>query len=1526
MPKKRLRKKTSLNNRNRNTRQRKSASQLGLESLEIRCVLSASPGTVSLDNGTLNICGDQNDNVIIVAQSLDDIFVSADFLAEPLVFAKSDITAVDISAGSGDDRVVTTSLTDLDVLINGDGGDDLLFGSQGDDIVNGGDGTDIVYGLAGADRLSSGAGATDFVFGGAGDDVITLGAGPNRAFGEDGDDIINGGPDADTIFGGAGNDSLSGSDGDDIILAAAGDDMVLGGNGDDVLHGIDGNDTLMGNVGNDTIISGQGNDIATGGEGDDTIFGQLGDDRIDGNGGDDNILAGDGIDTVSGGAGADMIAGGGGNDSLVGGSEDDVITGDGGDDTILGDAGDDTLLGGAGQDEILAGDGNDTLVGGVGADNLQGQAGSDRLFGDDGDDELNGGDDADELFGGAGTDELIGAAGNDALTGGAGNDLMSGNEGDDLLFGREGMDTIVGGLGADVIVAGDDDDTVFGGDGRDILIGGNGVDELNGEGGEDVVIGGFTDFDGTPAQLASLRSIWTNADTYEDRVAALAAANLVNGSAGDSSDGAVSGDGQVDDLAGGADTDLFFVADGDANDQNVADGELISNQVPVVDNAIPDQLATSDVPFSYTLPADTFSDPEMGDLTFSAQVNEQRDLQVSIENLAMDGGFSLTPFWLGLHNGSFDLFNVGSAASPGLELLAEDGDASELVAEFDAAGRIQVSGIGNADGFPGAPVIEPGEVAMTTIDVINPAAYPFLSFASMVIPSNDAFLGNEDPEGYRLYNDDGTFAGPVTIELFGADIWDAGTEVNDTLGAPFSTIGGDATDENGTVQTHAGLSNFEGSDTPAGTIAIGAAPGAGAPVARITINQAPSLPDWLTFDPATGEFSGTPDSGDVGTFEVEVTATDPEGLSTTDTFTVTVDEPNVAPVVDNVIPDQTAAADLPFDFTIPADTFSDPNGDDLTFSASVTGQENISISFENVALDGGFSLTPLWVGLHDGSFDLFDDNSAASAGVELLAEDGDASTLETEFAAAGRIQMSGIGNADGFPGAPVVEPGETATAVLNVTDSTLQRFLSFASMVIPSNDAFVGNEDPDAYRIFNNDGSFAGPVTIEIYGADIWDAGTEVNDTMGAPFSTIGGDATDENGTIQTHVGLSNFEGTDTPAGTIAAGSAPGAGDLVAVITIDQSSALPSWLSFDPATGQFTGTPSADDVGTTTVEVTATDPDGLSVTTEFDLDVEPANRAPVVSTPIDNQAATEGEEFTFTIPAGTFTDPDGDNISFAAEVEQSGDLMFEIENLALDGGFSLTPFWFGLHNGSFDLFDDGFAASPGLELLAEVGDASLLSTEFAGAGRLDVSGVGAPEGFGGAPVIEPGEIAVGTLDSINPAAYPFLSFASMVIPSNDAFVGNEDPDAYRVFNADGSFAGPLTIEIYGRDIWDAGTELNNVDGAAFSNNAGIGAEENGTVELHPGLENFELTATPAGQIADGAAPGPDDLVARITISERTILPDWLVFDAATGTFTGTPAAGDVGTLVINVIATDDDAQDPRSVVDTFELVIAAMAP
>ena len=122
-----------------------------------------------------------------------------------------------------------------------------------------------------------------------------------------------------------------------------------------------------------------------------------------------------------------------------------------------------------------------------------------------------------------------------------------------------------------------------------------------------------------------------------------------------------------------------------------------------------------------------------------------------------------------------------------------------------------------------------------------------------------------------------------------------------------------------------------------------------------------------------------------------------------------------------------------------------------------------------------------------------------------------------------------------------------------------------------------------------------------------------------------------------------------------------------------------------------------------------------------------------------------------------------------------------------------------------------------------------------------------------------------TLDVPNAGSNQYLSFASMVIPSNDGFFGNSDPLAFTVFNADGSFAGPLTIEIDGIKLYDAGTETNTGMGAAFSAVGGIDTDENGTVAIHPGLGNFVGTDT-ADATTIGSAIDSGELLARIQIT------------------------------------------------------------
>ena len=213
-------------------------------------------------------------------------------------------------------------------------------------------------------------------------------------------------------------------------------------------------------------------------------------------------------------------------------------------------------------------------------------------------------------------------------------------------------------------------------------------------------------------------------------------------------------------------------------------------------------------------------------------------------------------------------------------------------------------------------------------------------------------------------------------------------------------------------------------------------------------------------------------------------------------------------------------------------------------------------------------------------------------------------------------------------------------------------------------------------------------------------------------------------------------------------------------------------------------------------------------------------------------------------------------------------VQFTIENLQPDDGFFFTEAWVGLHNGDFDLFNDGERATPGLEALAEGGNTALLGEEFAAPGRLQTT-----VGNGNVQFISPGEVIEGSIDVRNAQAYRFASFASMIIPSNDAFIGNGDGEAYEVFDADGNPTGDIVIDILASDIYDSGTEVNDGQGAAGFSLGPVGGTGGGTstddttstVGIHPDLlANIENFQTAAGTVVTDLLD-PDEPVARITI-------------------------------------------------------------
>jgi len=244
----------------------------------------------------------------------------------------------------------------------------------------------------------------------------------------------------------------------------------------------------------------------------------------------------------------------------------------------------------------------------------------------------------------------------------------------------------------------------------------------------------------------------------------------------------------------------------------------------------------------------------------------------------------------------------------------------------------------------------------------------------------------------------------------------------------------------------------------------------------------------------------------------------------------------------------------------------------LSLTATGAAAENITVSIENTMANDAFFFTPFWIGVHDGSFDTYNSGESSSNAMTNIAEIGNTGPLMDLFGASAAGLAGGVqttATAVAFDGdAPVFSPGESTIFDLDIGDSTINRYLSYASMVVPSNDLFIANADSMAHMLFDAAGNFTGPIVIEIYGRDVNDNGTEVNSAVNdAAFSANDGQALPESLFIRdfftnpSDAGyLDSFFGSTTANGATI-GSAFGADDLIGRITITPAPSSIAMLS-----------------------------------------------------------------------------------------------------------------------------------------------------------------------------------------------------------------------------------------------------------------------------------------------------------------------------------------------------------------------------
>ncbi len=194
--------------------------------------------------------------------------------------------------------------------------------------------------------------------------------------------------------------------------------------------------------------------------------------------------------------------------------------------------------------------------------------------------------------------------------------------------------------------------------------------------------------------------------------------------------------------------------------------------------------------------------------------------QITIQNLT--GGQPITPAVVAIHHGRHELFQLGMAASNGIQQLAENGGVPILAAEVAANPDVTASTV------VGAGPVGPGGSATASLEVIGSGSR--LSLAAMLVCTNDGFGGID---GKRLPR----WIGESSTAYAGA--YDAGTEFNTELIADLvPPCDGDlssGTGESNPLLAEGGVIRRHGGITGAGD--LGAVYDWRDPVIRVTITR-----------------------------------------------------------------------------------------------------------------------------------------------------------------------------------------------------------------------------------------------------------------------------------------------------------------------------------------------------------------------------------------------------------------------------------------------------------------------------------------------------------------------------------------------------------------------------------------------------------------------------------------------------------------------------------------------------------------
>jgi Ca2+-binding RTX toxin-like protein len=793
-------------------------------------------------------------------------------------------------------------------------------------------------------------------------------------------------------------------------------------------------------------------------------------------------------------------------------------------------------------------DADDFVKASSGDDVIDGARGNDVIFGGAGNDSISGGDGYDDLRGEAGDDALFGGDGRDQLNGGTGNDNLWGGSGNDALTGEAGEDAITGDAGNDNILGGDGNDILNAGLGNDSVSGGNGNDKYDfAKGdGQDSVDENGSDGDVDNLYLHN----FTFSDLYFSRVTTSSNDLLITFKNSGDSIRIVDG---LSNLTRNTIENIVF------DDGTVFSLTGISSVVTNIGpKATADVFATSEgSKLILTQSQLTANDTDANsDPLVVTSIGNARSCNAFIR---ADGQIEVTPIAGFFGRASFEYTisdGLGGTSTAKVEVNIAEKEVSPIAVDDGLALQGRAASVILASALLGNDIDANADtLVIKAVTSVSNCVVTLLTNGNIQFSASQGFSG------------EAVFTYTVTDRRVGTSDSTATVRVNveQVNNAPViaSLLVDVSSPEDGEVSITLPANSFTDVDGDTLTYRASLADGSG-------------LPAWLTVNATTGALSGTPPLNFNGVLDVRLTASDGTA-SVSDVFTLTVIAVNDAPVVSVSIPDTSSLEDQAVNFALPANTFFDVDGNALTLTATLSNGDALPSWLSFNATTGAFTGTPPL-------------NLNGSLSVKVTASDGELSAYDTFSLAITPVNDAPV-IATLLPDRSSAEDNAALTYSATLANGlALPTWLTFnaATQTFSGTPPLNFNGSLDV-KVVASDGALS---ASDVFALSI----TSVND---APVvaQLLADVSSAEDTAISFILPVNAFSDVDNTSLSYSAILASGA-------------ALPSWLSFNAATRQFSGTPPLNFFGSLDVKVTASD-GALAASDVFTLNITPVNDAPV---------------------------------------------------------------------------------------------------------------------------------------------------------------------------------------------------------------------------------------------------------------------------------------------------------------------------